>query len=88
MIEVSLYYLERSFFSIKFAYKSILISMALFRLFLVALLMYLLLRAFALYNREEERRRIKEEMEQKISSKKVKKISDDTGEFVDYEEVE
>ncbi|MBP5473155.1 MAG: hypothetical protein J6X92_00165 [Bacteroidales bacterium] len=62
--------------------------MALFRLFLVALLMYLLLRAFALYNREEERRRIKEEMEQKISSKKVKKISDDTGEFVDYEEVE
>ena len=62
--------------------------MALFRLFLVALLIYLLLRAFALYNREEERRRIKEEMEQKISSKKVKKISDDTGEFVDYEEVE
>ena len=62
--------------------------MALFRLFLVALLIYLLLRAFALYNREEERRRIKEEMEQQRSSRKVKKISDDTGEFVDYEEVE
>ncbi|MBO7523007.1 MAG: hypothetical protein J6T30_04065 [Bacteroidales bacterium] len=62
--------------------------MALFRLFLVALLVYLLLRAFALYNREEERRRIKEEMEQQRSSRKVKKISDDTGEFVDYEEVE
>ena len=62
--------------------------MALFRLFLVALLIYLLLRAFALYNREEERRRIKEEMEQQKSSRKVKKISDDTGEFIDYEEVE
>ena len=62
--------------------------MALFRLFLVALLIYLLLRAFALYNREEERRRIKEEMEQQRSSRKVKKISDDTGEFIDYEEVE
>ena len=62
--------------------------MALFRLFLVALLVYLLLRAFALYNREEERRRIQEEMEQQRSSRKVKKISDDTGEFVDYEEVE
>ena len=62
--------------------------MALFRLFLVALLVYLLLRAFALYNREEERRRIKEEMEQQRSSRKVKKISDDTGEFIDYEEVE
>ena len=62
--------------------------MALFRLFLVALLIYLLLRAFALYNREEERRRIKEEMEQQKSSSKVKKISDDTGEFIDYEEVE
>lgn len=62
--------------------------MALFRLFLVALLVYLLLRAFALYNREEERRRIKEEMEQQRSSRKVKKISDDTGEFIDYEEVD
>ena len=62
--------------------------MALFRLFLVALLVYLLLRAFSLYNREEERRRIKEEMEQQRSSRKVKKISDDTGEFIDYEEVD
>ena len=59
--------------------------MGLFRLFLFALFIFLLLRAFALYNKEEERRKMREK--QNAATNNKSKISKNIGEFVDYEEV-
>ena len=60
--------------------------MGLFRLALFALLIFLLIRAFALYNKEEEKRKMRERKNSSTNNKS--KISKNVGEFVDYEEVE
>ncbi len=60
--------------------------MGLFRLALFALLVFLLIRAFALYNKEEEKRKMRERKNTTTNNKS--KISKSVGEFVDYEEVE
>ena len=59
--------------------------MGLFRLTLFALLIFLLFRAFALYNKEEEKKKMRER--QNASTNNKSKISKNIGEFVDYEEV-
>jgi large-conductance mechanosensitive channel len=55
------------------------------RFTLVAILIFLLIRAFALYNKEEEKRKMRER--QKAPSNNKSKISKNVGEFVDYEEI-
>lgn len=55
----------------------------LLRVFLIGLIIYLLTRSFFMYGKSEND---KEQVGKK--SKKDKKISKDTGEYVDYEEVD
>jgi len=54
----------------------------LLRVFLIGLVVYLLVRSFFVYGREEN-----DTGKKNNSSKTSKKISKDTGEFIDYEEV-
>ena len=54
----------------------------LLRVFLIGLIVYLIVRSFFLYGREEN-----EQDRYKDSAKSDKKISKDTGEFIDYEEI-
>ena len=54
----------------------------LLRVFLIGLIVYLLVRSFFLYGKEENGQE-----EDRKNSKKDKKISKDTGDYVDYEEV-
>lgn len=55
----------------------------LLRVFLIGLIIYLLTRSFFMYGRSD-----KDQEQVGNKSKKDKKISKDTGEFVDYEEVD
>ncbi|HHU35189.1 MAG TPA: hypothetical protein GXZ49_08165 [Bacteroidetes bacterium] len=56
------------------------------RFILVAILIFLLIRTFALYNREEEKRKMYERKNASFHNRS--KISKNVGEFVDYEEIE
>jgi hypothetical protein len=56
------------------------------RFVLVVILIFLLIRTFALYNREEEKRKMYERKSTPFHNRS--KISKNVGEFVDYEEVE
>ncbi len=55
----------------------------LLRVFLIGLIIYLLVRSFFMYGRSDN-----DQEQDGNKSKKGKKISKDTGEFVDYEEVD
>ena len=55
----------------------------LLRVFLIGLIIYLLVRSFFMYGRSDN----DQELDGK-KSKNGKKISKDTGEYVDYEEVD
>jgi hypothetical protein len=57
----------------------------LFRIFLVCLIIFLLARSFANYFRGGEER---DEVREDKKSSGTKKISKDTGEYIDYEEVD
>ena len=54
----------------------------LLRVFLIGLIVYLFVRSFFLYGKEEN-----DHEQDRKNSKKGKKISKDTGDYVDYEEV-
>jgi len=54
----------------------------LLRVFLIGLIVYLLVRSFFLYGKEDN-----DQEKNRKNSKKGKKISKDTGDYVDYEEV-
>ena len=54
----------------------------LLRVFLIGLIVYLLVRSFFLYGKEDN-----DQEQGRKNSKKGKKISKDTGDYVDYEEV-
>jgi hypothetical protein len=55
----------------------------LLRVFLIGLIIYLLVRSFFMYGRSDN-----DQEQDGKKSKNNKKISKDTGEFVDYEEVD
>jgi hypothetical protein len=54
----------------------------LLRVFLIGLIVYLIVRSFFIYGKEDN-----DQDQDRKNSKKGKKISKDTGEYVDYEEV-
>jgi len=54
----------------------------LLRVFLIGLIVYLLVRSFFLYGKEDN-----DQEKDRKNSKKGKKISKDTGDYVDYEEL-
>lgn len=58
------------------------IMVILLRVFLIGLVVYLLVRSFFVYGREEN-----DTEKNRKNSKSGKRISKDTGDFVDYEEV-
>ena len=55
----------------------------LLRVFLIGLIIYLLVRSFFMYGRSDN-----DQEQDGGKSKNGKKISKDTGEFIDYEEVD
>jgi hypothetical protein len=58
------------------------IMVLLLRVFLIGLVVYLLVRSFFVYGREENNTE-----KNRKNSKSGKQISKDTGDFIDYEEV-
>ncbi len=55
----------------------------LLRVFLIGLIIYLLVRSFFMYGRDDN-----DQEQERKNKEKSKKISKDTGEFIDYEEVD
>jgi len=55
----------------------------LLRVFLIGLIIYLLVRSFFMYGRDDN-----DQAQERKNKEKGKKISKDTGEFIDYEEVD
>ncbi|HOB83492.1 MAG TPA: hypothetical protein PKX27_00820 [Bacteroidales bacterium] len=55
----------------------------LLRVFLIGLIIYLLVRSFFMYGRDDN-----DQEQERKNKEKGKKISKDTGEFIDYEEVD